>query len=203
MEAAPGGAERRISDSAETGQLACSDCGQTFKTVQGLTGHRRLAHSASSARALDERKKSADHREAELRERETAAERRAAETARSAEAVKRREVEVRRREREIAETGPSSIGLSRCEECEAWFEGQDRLSAHTRVIHPLEPKVAEELGVGRGRVSDVWVEACRKQERHPDETPEQIVRRFWDGTDQRILHALLARNAAFHFRKED
>lgn len=59
------------------------------------------------------------------------------------------------------------------------------------------------LGSARGRVNDVWTEAANKQKRHPDETTEQIIERFWGGTDQKILRALLAHNAAFKFEGEE
>lgn len=80
----------------------CDYCEKPFKTAQGLAGHRRLAHSTSTARELDERKRSTEQREAELREREAVAERKTAETSRSVDAVKRREAEVARRQRELA-----------------------------------------------------------------------------------------------------
>ncbi|MDG6898800.1 MAG: hypothetical protein JRN24_03575, partial [Nitrososphaerota archaeon] len=80
----------------------CQDCGQSYKTPQGLAGHRRLKHSASTARELEERKRSAEQKEAELRARQEATERRAAEAARVAEATKRREAEIARRQRELA-----------------------------------------------------------------------------------------------------
>lgn len=84
-------------------QYNCDDCGQPFKTVQGLAGHRRLAHSTSTARELDERKRSTEQKETELRAREAAAERKATEAARSAEAVKHRETEIARRQLELTE----------------------------------------------------------------------------------------------------
>jgi uncharacterized C2H2 Zn-finger protein len=175
--------------------LLCPDCGQTYKTPQGLAGHRRLAHSTSTTRSLDERNQ-------ELEARRQALEQRAAELARTEEASRRREAEITRRKREIAQTGPSSIGLSQCEDCGAWFESVDNLSAHENQVHPLDEKVATEVGASKEKVNDVWTEACRKQERHPDETPEQIVNRFWSDTDQRILRALLAHNASFKFEEE-
>ena len=79
----------------------CQDCGQPFKTAQGLAGHRRLAHSASTRAELDERTRSAEQREVELRQREVATERRAAEAARLADATRRREAEIARRQREF------------------------------------------------------------------------------------------------------
>jgi actin-related protein len=66
----------------------CQDCGQPFKTAQGLAGHRRLKHSTSTRAELDERKRSLEKREAEA--------------ARAAEALKRREAEIARRQRELA-----------------------------------------------------------------------------------------------------
>jgi hypothetical protein len=81
----------------------CPDCGQPFKNAQGLAGHRRLAHSASTARALDERNQA-------LTEHQRALETKAAELARKEEAARRREAEAARRERaarEIEETPDS------------------------------------------------------------------------------------------------
>ena len=96
----------------------CPDCGQSYKTPQGLAGHRRLKHSASTARELEERKRSAEQKEAELRARQEATERRAAEAARVAEATKRREAEIARRQRELAaaEAIPKSERLRRAVE---------------------------------------------------------------------------------------
>jgi hypothetical protein len=86
----------------------CPDCGQSYKTPQGLAGHRRLAHSASTARALDERNQG-------LTEHLRALETKAAEVARKEEAARRREAEAARRERaarEIEET-PESERIGR------------------------------------------------------------------------------------------
>ena len=98
--------------------VPCAECGQSFKTTQGLAGHRRLQHSASTARELEERKRSAEQKEAELRARQEAAERKAAEAARAAEATKRREAEIARRQRELAaaEAIPKSERLRRAVE---------------------------------------------------------------------------------------
>ena len=95
--------------------IPCPDCGQSYKTPQGLAGHRRLKHSTSTARELEERKRSAEHKEAELRARQESAERQAAEAARAAEAVRRREAEIARRQRELAaiERVPKSERLRR------------------------------------------------------------------------------------------
>jgi|GEM_PF-3758886 len=171
-------------------QFRCDDCDQSFKTAQGLAGHRRLTHSTSTRSALDAR-------EATLNERETAAKRRETQIAREAAVTRQREVEVANRQREIAETGPAALGLSQCPDCRAWFDTAGDCQAHARRVHPIEDAVASEVARSRQRVDDVWSEAIRKQERHPDETPNQIVLRFLLPTDQKILHALLARNATF------
>lgn len=179
--------------------IPCPDCGQSYKSPQGLAGHRRLAHSTSTARALDERTR-------ELVQHGKALESKSAEIARREAASKRREAELARREqatREIEETGPSSIGLTQCEDCGAWFDDSDKLRAHTHTVHPLDEKVAAEIGVSKARVNEVWTEACRKQKRHPNESPDQIVKRFWSGTDQKILRSLLHYNAAFEFEGEE
>lgn len=132
----------------------CQDCGQQFKTAQGLAGHRRLAHSASTARELDERKRSAEQREAKLREREAAADRRAAEAAHSTEAVKRREAEIARRQRklEAAEAVPKPERLRRAvqeeiaslpevtEETILRVRGADYRIEEGRLVHLWWPK---------------------------------------------------------------
>jgi hypothetical protein len=71
--------------------IPCPDCGTSFKNPQGLAGHRRLAHSASKARALDERGR-------ELDEHRQALESRSAEMTRRESAAKRRETELAHRE---------------------------------------------------------------------------------------------------------
>jgi hypothetical protein len=174
-------------------QFGCDDCDQPFKTAQGLAGHRRLAHSTSTRSELEARA-------GEVSERETAAKRREAEVARQAEAARRREVAAATREQEIAEYGPEALGYEECTECSGWLR-EGELGAHARTVHPLERKVATEFKISEDRVVSVWREAAHKQERHPNESPDQIVRRFWDDTDQKILRALLAGNAAFHLSK--
>jgi hypothetical protein len=177
-------------------KATCDDCGQPFKSAQGLAGHRRLAHSTSTARALDERNR-------ELEAHRQALEQRAAELARTEEATRRRETEITRRKREIDSTGPRAIGLAQCDDCGAWFDDSGNLRTHARSVHPLDEKVATEVGASKEKVNEVWIEACHKSERHPEENPEEIVKRFWSGKDKEILRALLARNAAFQFSKED
>jgi hypothetical protein len=96
-------AEKPESDQPVPETLPCPDCGQSYKTPQGLAGHRRLAHSASTARALDERNEA-------LTEHQRALETKADELARREEAARRREAEAVRRERaarEIEETPES------------------------------------------------------------------------------------------------
>ncbi|MGA7923298.1 MAG: C2H2-type zinc finger protein [Thermoplasmata archaeon] len=176
--------------------IPCPDCGQSFKTAQGLAGHRRLAHSASSARELDERTR-------ELDEHRRALESKSAEIALREEAARRKGAEAARRQREIESVGPSSIGLDQCEGCGAWFDDSNKLLVHTREVHPLDEAVAAEARVSTSRVNDVWTEACNKQKRHPDKTSKEIVKRFWSGTDQKILRSLLDHNAAFKFEGED
>jgi hypothetical protein len=77
--------------------IPCPDCGQSYKTPQGLAGHRRLAHSASTVQALDERDR-------ELTEHRRALESKASEVARREAAAKRRETELGRREQVARET---------------------------------------------------------------------------------------------------
>lgn len=180
----------RPAETVPPNTVHCPDCGQTYKTPQGLAGHRRLSHSASTARVLDERTR-------ELDEHRRALESRSSEIARREAAARRLEAEAVRRQREIDETGPSSIGLAQCRDCGAWFDDSGKLRTHARSAHPLDEKIAAEVGVSSSRVSDVWTEACNKQKRHSDETTEQIVKRFWNGTDQKILRSLLDHNASF------
>ncbi len=168
----------------------CQECGQPFRTVQGLAGHRRLAHSARTRSELEAK-------QAELAQRETAAKRREAEAARQAEVARTREAEANRREREIAETGPAALGMVTCPECGSWFEDSRNLSRHQRTIHPIEEAVADEVGCSRGRVEEVWREAVAKGKRHPDATDDQIIERFWFSEDQKVLRSLLAKNATF------
>jgi len=74
--------------------LNCDDCGQSFKTAQGLAGHRRLAHSTSTRSELESK-------QGELVQRETSAKRREVEAARQLEAVHRQELNLAGRERAI------------------------------------------------------------------------------------------------------
>jgi len=100
--------EKPESDQLVPETLPCPDCGAPFKNAQGLAGHRRLAHSTSTARALDERSR-------ELDEHRRALERQSGELKRREEAARRRETEAARRERaarEIEET-PESERIGR------------------------------------------------------------------------------------------
>ncbi len=169
------------SEEAGTEGFRCDECDQQFKTVQGLAGHRRLAHSTSSRDLLDARSAELERREAN---------------------AQKRERELAKRQRELDETGPVALGMIQCGECGSWLESEDNLRRHRETIHPIENAVAGEVGVSPERVTAVWVEGCRKQERHPGETPEQIVQRFWGLTDRQVLERLLARKAAFHFSEE-
>jgi hypothetical protein len=189
--------ERGANPNAETKDpsYCCEDCDQPFKTPQGLAGHRRLAHSTSTRSELEAKA-------GELAEREAAAKRREAEAARQADAARRREAEAARREQEIAETGPAALGLSQCPDCRAWFGAATERDSHVRKIHPIEEAVAKAVSRSRQRVDEVWREAARKQGANPERSPDWVVNQFWSGTDQRILRALLARNASLRFAKE-
>jgi hypothetical protein len=66
----------------------CPDCGQSFKTNQGLAGHWRLAHSNSTRRALDEHRRALDQQSVELKRREGAARRAETEAARRERAAR-------------------------------------------------------------------------------------------------------------------
>jgi hypothetical protein len=72
--------------------ITCPDCGQSYKTPQGLAGHRRLAHATSSAQALAQRTQ-------ELNEQRRGIESKTAEVARREAAARRREAELSGRER--------------------------------------------------------------------------------------------------------
>lgn len=81
----------------------CPDCGQSYKTPQGLAGHRRLAHSASTRTQLDELTRA-------LGEQGRALEAKSSEVARREAATRKRENELARRERaarDIEETPES------------------------------------------------------------------------------------------------
>lgn len=170
----------------------CDQCGEVTRSPQGLAGHRRLAHSAG-------RRSELEAKAGELAAREAAAKKRESEAARLAEGARRREAAAAERQRELDETGPAALGLSRCPDCRAWFDTPKERDAHARVVHAIDDAVAKEVGQSRQRVGDVWAEAARKQEAHPDKSTDWIVRQFWSGTDQRILKALLARHASFRF----
>jgi hypothetical protein len=86
----------------------CDDCGQPLKTAQGLAGHRRLKHSTSTARELDEQRRVLEGQARELTAKERAAQQREAETARAVEATRRREAEIARRERAVREAEETS-----------------------------------------------------------------------------------------------
>jgi hypothetical protein len=169
--------------------MTCPECGVPARSVQGLAGHRRLAHSTETRQALGLREEQVAKREQGVRERERT--------------LAGKERDVVRREREIAETGPAALGMKACSECGSWFESEANLARHGRTIHPVENAVAGETRTSPERVTSVWVEACRKQRRHPNKTPEQIIQRFWGTKDREILERLLARGGVFRFREED
>ena len=111
-------ATQKPTDQPVPGTVPCPECGQSYKTPQGLAGDRRLKHSTGTARELEERRRSTEQKEAELRAQQEAAERRAAEITRAAEVIKRREAEIARRQRELeaAERVPKSERLRRAAE---------------------------------------------------------------------------------------
>lgn len=81
--------------------VACPDCGQSYKTPQGLAGHRRLAHSTNTARVLDERSRGLGERQRALDARASEIERKEASARRQVEATRRRETALTRRERAV------------------------------------------------------------------------------------------------------
>lgn len=173
----------------------CDDCQRPFRTAQGLAGHRRLAHSAGTRSELEAKA-------AELAAREATAKKREAEAARLAEGARRRETAAAERQRELNETGPAALGLNQCGGCRAWFDTPGERDAHVRSVHPIEDAVAKEVGRSRERVLHEWTEAARKQKENPDKSAEWVVSQFWWPTDQKILRALLARNATFRRSEE-
>jgi hypothetical protein len=171
---APSGEERN--------ELRCDECGEPARTTQGLAGHRRLAHRLKETGELDEKASELGVREERLQE---------------------AEADLDRRRTELEKAGPEERGMLRCSDCGSWAESTDHLQRHRKSVHPIENAIAGELGVLPEKITSVWYEAARKQERHPNEAPEQIVRRFWDRTDREILSRLLARSAAFRISKEE
>lgn len=85
----------KSNDEAPDPEYTCVDCGQPFKNAQGLAGHRRLAHSASTRSDLEAQAN-------DLAEREVAAKRRERQAAQKAEAARQREADLSRRQEEIA-----------------------------------------------------------------------------------------------------
>jgi hypothetical protein len=99
----------------EVPEYDCEDCGLPFKNAQGLTGHRRLKHSTSTARQLDEHRQALEQRQQALTTRERAAQQKAADAARAAEAVRGKEAELAGREAlvEEAEATPETDRIRR------------------------------------------------------------------------------------------
>jgi hypothetical protein len=84
----------RTTEGTGSEELSCHDCDQPFKNAQGLAGHRRLAHSASTRSNLEAKSE-------EVAAREAAAKRRETEAARQAEAVRQAESDLARREQAL------------------------------------------------------------------------------------------------------
>ena len=91
----PNGDDANDPTAGTDGLHSCDECGQPFKNAQGLAGHRRLAHSASTRSELKTKA-------VEQAERESTARRREVAVARRVEAVQQREVDLVRRERGVA-----------------------------------------------------------------------------------------------------
>jgi hypothetical protein len=87
----------------------CEDCELAFKTPQGLAGHKRLTHSASTSRELDERKRALAEQTRALTSKERAAQQREADAARLAEAARRKEAEVAARERTVRQSEETPV----------------------------------------------------------------------------------------------
>jgi hypothetical protein len=175
-------------------QVRCTKCQSTFRSPQGLAGHELLAHSATSRKLLEARQTSAQARERTLTAKEAA-------LANQESSLRQRESSVAQRERELEETGAAALGYEECAYCDAWFEDEDLRAKHQEEIHPLEKRVGDKLGISPARVTEVWREACRKHDRHPKQTPEEIIRRFWSDQEQEILKAVRREHGVFEFNK--
>ena len=81
----------------------CEGCGLSFKSPQGLAGHRRLAHSTSAARALEERSRGLGEHQRALEARAAEIEQREASARQQVESTRRRETALARREQAIRE----------------------------------------------------------------------------------------------------
>jgi hypothetical protein len=69
----------------------CEDCELAFRSPQGLAGHKRLAHSISTAQELDQRQKAIEQRSQAFTARERAAHHRETELARRERAIREAE----------------------------------------------------------------------------------------------------------------
>jgi hypothetical protein len=107
MKARAEGAARahQAAEPEEGGGFPCNDCHQLYKTPQGLAGHRRLAHSTSTSRQLEERRRALDEQSRAVASKERAAQQSAADVARIAETNRRREADLSQREEEVRAAG--------------------------------------------------------------------------------------------------
>jgi len=122
-----------------------------------------------------------------------------------------------------AEESPSPPAYAECPECPGIFPDEEALTDHLDSAHappedpepPSEDEVVREVADGLppsigiltigsdrlGRVRWLLAEARRKSARHPGQDEDTIQRRFWDGSDRRILAALRAKGV--RLRVED
>jgi hypothetical protein len=118
---------------------------------------------------------------------------------------------------------PSTPELSECPECPGVFPDEESLTDHLESAHappeapepPSEDEVVREVADGLpsfagvltigsdrlGRVRWLLAEARRKSARHSGEDDDSIQRRFWNGSDRRVLQAL--RDKGVELRLED
>lgn len=141
---------------AQANSFACPDCDGSFRTAQGLAGHRRLAHSTSTLSELNARG-------ARSAEREATAKRREAELTRQVEAARQTDADLGRREEavRVAEAVPERerIGtaaarqIARLPEVRAGailrVNGVDYRLSESGLTHVYWPK-GEKFEVGEG-----------------------------------------------------
>jgi hypothetical protein len=183
----------------ETSELSCLACGKSFPTRLGLELHGVRVHhrrgvadasDASSKRPVEENDASS-HASADASDASTEG------------------------AGEGGQEPQSTPELSECPECPGIFPDEEALTDHLESAHappdepepPSEDEVVREVADGLpsfpgiltigsdrlGRVRWLLAEARRKSARHPGEDDGSIQRRFWDGSDRRILESLRAR----------
>lgn len=114
-------------------------------------------------------------------------------------------------------TTPPDLGLEPCPNgCGGWFEGDDAVAGHVASAHapapepapPSEDHTVREVAEGLpsplpfgltfgsdrlSRVRRLLAESRRKANRHPDDSDDKVVSRFWDPSERAILESLRGR----------